>query len=558
MYASFATMFCYSGLSFAVSRRALAIAKGLIRPGNVRDVFTCASMDFIHHYLARRLGDAFVIDEGLVEEALRCGQLWDVNTYLGLYCDRRLRQGDFAGRPRVARAARRHERQLRLHLRRRQPRRHDGAAAARGAPAGRGQPPPPRNTPPCGTRTRCASSGSAPTPRRSSCSAGATAAERSLAAAERITSRSIEVPPWHLSAYAAARLRHQVALLEDAIARRRLDGGHRLARAPAASAMRCGSPPRSRSSARRSTSSRDASGGCSADAHARCAPGSARSPSARRWGRGPSWRAPGRVAGESLADGGGRLLGLDGAACLARSLDMLQALGLEREAEHARQRTARRRRRHRRRCERAEHHGSAGRAARSVGRLRRTRRPDRAGPRSARRRTIVVPPRTPAIHHAIRWLFRSALSRLLRHARRRLRARAPVRPVRDRAEPRLDARLGLRLVLPALAGPLPRRPHLLGSSAARHLDALQRRRARCARDAPIRRAIRLACAVLAAGEPLIVFPEGQISRAPAGHDPRSPASCTSRRRRRRRSCPSPSAAPSRPSHAGGACRAPGA
>src|SRR5262249_57330888 len=74
-----------------------ASVKGLIRPGNVRDVFTCASMDFIHHYLLGDWRDAFVIDEGLVEEALRCGQLWDVSTYLGLYCDRLLRQGDFAG-----------------------------------------------------------------------------------------------------------------------------------------------------------------------------------------------------------------------------------------------------------------------------------------------------------------------------------------------------------------------------------------------------------------------------------------------------------------------------
>ena len=54
-------------------------------------------MEFIHHYLAGDWDDDSVIDDGLVEEALRCGQLWDVNTYLGLYCDRRLRQGDFAG-----------------------------------------------------------------------------------------------------------------------------------------------------------------------------------------------------------------------------------------------------------------------------------------------------------------------------------------------------------------------------------------------------------------------------------------------------------------------------
>ena len=46
------------------------------------------------------------------------------------------------------------------------------------------------------------------------------------------------------------------------------------------------------------------------------------------------------VAGECLADGGEHLLGLDGPACLARSLEMFQALGLEREAEHTRQHTS--------------------------------------------------------------------------------------------------------------------------------------------------------------------------------------------------------------------------
>jgi hypothetical protein len=44
----------------------------------------------------------------------------------------------------------------------------------------------------------------------------APAAERSLAAAEKITRRSREVPPWHLSAYAVGRLRYDLALLEAA------------------------------------------------------------------------------------------------------------------------------------------------------------------------------------------------------------------------------------------------------------------------------------------------------------------------------------------------------
>src|SRR5262249_57365911 len=90
MYASFATMFCYSGLSFSVSRRALAIAKGLIRPGNVRDVFTYASMDFIHHYLLGDWRERFLFYDGLVGESLRCCQLWGVSTNLALSSDRQL------------------------------------------------------------------------------------------------------------------------------------------------------------------------------------------------------------------------------------------------------------------------------------------------------------------------------------------------------------------------------------------------------------------------------------------------------------------------------------
>jgi class 3 adenylate cyclase/tetratricopeptide (TPR) repeat protein len=96
IYASGAGMFCYSGFSFAVSRRTLAIAKRYIRPGNVKDVFTCATMEFIQHYLEGDWSDAYLIDEGLVDGGLRHGSLWDANTYLGLLCDRLLRQGRFA------------------------------------------------------------------------------------------------------------------------------------------------------------------------------------------------------------------------------------------------------------------------------------------------------------------------------------------------------------------------------------------------------------------------------------------------------------------------------
>jgi tetratricopeptide (TPR) repeat protein len=338
MYASFATMFCYSGLSFAVSRRALAIAKGLIRPGNVRDVFTCASMDFIHHYLLGDWRDAFVIDDGLVEEALRCGQLWDVNTYLGLYCDRRLRQGDFAGaRALLAQlddmaesygytfaGANRDGMTALLLLEER--RLAEASAAAEEYTALRHE-----------DALRVLGLG---TCAKAQLLLGRrAAAERSLEAAERITSRSIEIPPWHLSAYAAARLRHQMALLEDAIA----GGGSTAAVAwHARRSIRYALRVAAKVSIQR-TEIHQLAGrvwwllGRRARAlrsweHALTVgvQMGARPEVARTWA----------VAGECLADSGVRLLGLDGAACTARSLEIFHALGLEREAEYARQRTA--------------------------------------------------------------------------------------------------------------------------------------------------------------------------------------------------------------------------
>jgi class 3 adenylate cyclase/tetratricopeptide (TPR) repeat protein len=336
MYASFATMFCYSGLSFAVSRRALAIAKGLVRPGNTRDAFTCASMEFIHHYLVGDWRDDWLVDEELVGEALRSGQLWDVNTYLGLYCDQRLRQGDFAAaRALLARlddindsygyafAGANHDGMTALLLIE-QRRLLEASRAAEDYTSMRHE-----------DALRVFGFG---THAKAQLLLGRReAAERSLAAAERITNRSIEVPPWHLSAYAAARLRHQVVLLEEAVAtgestallawnaRRTI---HQALRVAAKASLQrteihqlvgriwwlLGRRAKALHAWERALGS-----------GARM---KARPELARTWA----------VAGESLADGGGRLGGLDGAGCLARSLEMFQALGLEAEADAVRDR----------------------------------------------------------------------------------------------------------------------------------------------------------------------------------------------------------------------------
>lgn len=97
MYVSCATIFTYSGLSFAISKRVLEVAKSLVDNRNIRDVFTYRTMQFTYHYFLGNWNDAPWIEDDLVEQALRQGMVWDVTMYVGIDCDCRLRRGDFAG-----------------------------------------------------------------------------------------------------------------------------------------------------------------------------------------------------------------------------------------------------------------------------------------------------------------------------------------------------------------------------------------------------------------------------------------------------------------------------
>src|SRR5262249_21302557 len=101
MYVSCAGIFAYSGISFAISERMLGVAKALVRPGNIRDLFVYRTMEFTFHYLRGDWDEEHVIDDDLVEQALRYGQVWDVTLYLGIECDRRVRRGDFAAAQRL-------------------------------------------------------------------------------------------------------------------------------------------------------------------------------------------------------------------------------------------------------------------------------------------------------------------------------------------------------------------------------------------------------------------------------------------------------------------------
>lgn len=215
LYAGISALFAFTGFSFEVSARLLAVAKPLIRPGNRRDELMYRSFVFIHHYLQGHWEDAHVIDETLVEDALRAGQLWDVNTYIGLLSDARLRQGRFAAARELidrlaaigdgygfAFATTNHDAMTMLLLLE-QRRLAEAVDAADRYQRARHEDP--LKVLGLGSKAKA-----------EVLLGDLDGAASTLAAAERITARSRDLPPWHLSALAAARLRFDVAALERA------------------------------------------------------------------------------------------------------------------------------------------------------------------------------------------------------------------------------------------------------------------------------------------------------------------------------------------------------
>jgi class 3 adenylate cyclase/tetratricopeptide (TPR) repeat protein len=95
-YAGAAALFSFSGISFAVSRRFLQVAHGLIRTGHLSDLFLYRLFLFVHNYFAGNWDEPCEIDDALVQEALRRGQLWDVDSFLGLDGEKQLDLGNFA------------------------------------------------------------------------------------------------------------------------------------------------------------------------------------------------------------------------------------------------------------------------------------------------------------------------------------------------------------------------------------------------------------------------------------------------------------------------------
>ena len=96
MYSGMVGPFAYGGLSFAISRRFLEAAEPLVPWDDPSELLSYRFFNFLHHFLEGDWSDAQGVDEALLEEGLRLGQLWDVCMYLDLDTERRLYRGEFA------------------------------------------------------------------------------------------------------------------------------------------------------------------------------------------------------------------------------------------------------------------------------------------------------------------------------------------------------------------------------------------------------------------------------------------------------------------------------
>lgn len=94
VYSAGAALFAWSGLSFRVSRRLSQAGASLVR--TVPDVVIHGTMQFVARYLEGDWSEHIALKPELVEDGLRYGAFWEVNTYLGMRCEKLIHQGRFA------------------------------------------------------------------------------------------------------------------------------------------------------------------------------------------------------------------------------------------------------------------------------------------------------------------------------------------------------------------------------------------------------------------------------------------------------------------------------
>jgi len=90
-------IFTYAGISPRLGHRVLALADARVAAGHVGEMrLYHAFMHFIHHFLVGDWSPEHAIDEALIDEGLRLGQLWEVVTSLDMDYEWSLARGDFA------------------------------------------------------------------------------------------------------------------------------------------------------------------------------------------------------------------------------------------------------------------------------------------------------------------------------------------------------------------------------------------------------------------------------------------------------------------------------
>lgn len=209
MYVMGGAAFAYSGASFAISRRFLRRAEELIRPGEVADELGCGFFRFVINFLEGDWAAEPGLTSALLETGLKYGILWDVNSYLGLETDRQLRQGRFdAARARLRQLAEMSEQYgyefaranhdgMRAILLLEERRLDDALAAVDRYHAGRDEVA--LRVLALGTKAKTLSL----------LDRHREAGDTLDRAADLIAAGGL-IPPWHLSAYTVARLRHDV------------------------------------------------------------------------------------------------------------------------------------------------------------------------------------------------------------------------------------------------------------------------------------------------------------------------------------------------------------
>lgn len=93
--ASAGSFFAFAGLGFGTSRRFLNIASNLAVDARDDDRFQFETMNFVLRWHEGDWDPSQDIGDALFEEGLRHGLLWNADVYLGLLCERQIRQGAF-------------------------------------------------------------------------------------------------------------------------------------------------------------------------------------------------------------------------------------------------------------------------------------------------------------------------------------------------------------------------------------------------------------------------------------------------------------------------------